>query len=90
MNHSPISLFSGKQWVVTPNGDVDWDGLKFYNNTIIGKQYSRKSSNSYLTSQHAMFEMAGNGSATMKNIKCYNNIFYAVKPITSSSCHDMG
>ncbi len=83
MNHSPISLFSGKQWVVTPNGDVDWDGLKFYNNTIIGKQYSRKSSNLYLTTQHAMFEMAGNGSATMKNIKCYNNIFYAVNMDTT-------
>ena len=60
-NNSPITLF-------TASG-VNWDGLKFYNNTI----YATPSATNY-TSVKSVFQMTNYGSS-MKGIECYNNIF---------------
>jgi Secretion system C-terminal sorting domain len=60
-NNSPITLFTAPS--------VNWDGLQFYNNTV----YTTPSATNY-TSVKSAFQMTDYGTS-MKNIKCYNNIF---------------
>ncbi len=60
-NNSPVTLFTA------PN--TQWNGLKFYNNTIV---VSTSAKNNY--PDFGAFQMTNYGS-NMSGIECYNNIF---------------
>ncbi|MEY3249362.1 MAG: hypothetical protein RL742_1405 [Bacteroidota bacterium] len=60
-NNSPVTLF-------TAPGTV-WNGLNFYNNTIIVSP-----SDNNLTPEFSAFQMTNYGNS-MENLACYNNIF---------------